>query len=231
MRLHGVLAVMLLALAATVSPFSTALADDFAPPPWRNDPDGGTTVQEWDFKFSDSVRDINDPLPPDGDSGLKRWGPGFGGDPPEAWEDGAWGWIDDGGGDGKIMPLEDAVLHLFIPNTLDDLRAKFLRIQITYSDRNMPPTGAKPSVKSVSSNISTGRRFGLPQDPAAGQHWEDWILNPNPHLEYIDIDVPKFVAIDQLIVDTICTVPEPGSGALLSMGIGVLLLRPRRPLH
>jgi hypothetical protein len=221
---NGSICLIAMLLAVRVSP-----ADDFAPPPWRNDPNGGTTVQEWEFRFSDSVRDATNPLPPDGDTVTQRWGPGAGGRPPGAWESEVWGWIDEGNGDGMIMPLADnQSLFLHIPNTLDDLPAKFLRIQIKYSDRNVPPTGAKPSVNRVESAPlpgTMGQRLGVPHDPAVGQHWEDWALNPNPHREYVAIDVPKYVAIDQLIVDTICTVPEPMSVILLAGSAGMLFLR------
>jgi hypothetical protein len=126
-----------------------------------------------------------------------------------------------------IVSLGDhGVLHLLIPNTLNNLPGKFLRIQITYSDRNMPPTGAVPSVTEISSAYGAGVRLGAAHQPAAGQRWEDWALYPNPQSEYVDIDVPKQIAIDQLVVDTICTIPEPSS--IMLLGISAVAILPRR---
>ena len=60
---------------------------------------------------------------------------------------------------------------------------------------------------------------------------ELWKIRPNPDYERIVINVPSDTLVDQIVVDTISTVPEPSSVLLAGLslaGVGLVALRRRR---
>ena len=127
-----------------------------------------------------------------------------------------WSWVDLGGGNGGIGPnvLTGETLVANVQNWIDELPIKFLRVQFTYLGTLAPSV-----IGVVGSDVNAGTVNGTPQ--GAGQfdathRYEDWIIQPNPDWEQIQIQVPFGTTLDELVINT-QSVPEPSS--LLLVGL------------
>jgi hypothetical protein len=204
-----------------------SVADDLFPPPWRGQP--LTTLTEWEF------RSPANPVPPDGDI-IPVVGDGLGptGFPeatisgPLTWDpwDGNGAWIGTG-----PDPLALGFIDLQIPNWIDTEPIKFLQIQITTQPRITQPSPGvilveNPFVAGIAASDPAGiidvTRLNVSELDlmTIDGHWhrtELWRIRPNPDWEIIRIAVPIDSLVDQIVVDTISTVPEPASLALTAL--------------
>ncbi|MEX2169188.1 MAG: PEP-CTERM sorting domain-containing protein [Pirellulales bacterium] len=242
MRLHGVIAVMSLALAATVSPFSSALADDFAPPPWRGGPND--TLQGWEFlDAGNQVSTGGYAKVADDPNVAQRWGngpvpffvpvPGIGSstpDPLATWTD-TWTWDPGADGDGGWTPqFIPGSMTLWIPNWIDNELLKLLRIQFTYD--GLPPEILGPILGGFGTdplNTVPGTPVGPPVFVDNRHYYQDWRIVPNPHWDRIGLLVPVGTRLDEIVVDTISfTIPEPSSALLMALALVGILAWHRR---
>lgn len=206
-------------LIIVVSLLSTsALADDFAPPPWvRGDP--LTTATEWEF-----LSDANSHTLADGNTVPLVQG-GYG--PPTVSISGAPGneptWSI-GDGDGQWTASANGPMNMYfeIGNWLDLEPVKYLRIQVTYN-------GSAPSVSSISalhqSEFVTVTPTGTTSFSTT-QILFEYEMNPNPFFEVFTLETPAGASIDQVVIDTIST-PEPATMSLLALG-ALTVMRRRR---
>ncbi len=196
---------VLLSLAAALA--VPAMAHDLNPPDWRGEPH--SALAHWE----------------DGDLGLTLT---------------EFEWVE------GVYPLHESepVLHfgesddgnvlidLDIPNFVDDLSKKWVRVQINWEGLADIP----PSIVDVSGEDgATGERvtweleYSSPvqpwTQPDGGYQYHDLLLEPNPDWEMIQITAPPDVIVDQIVVDTI-SIPEPATMGLL--GVGALALVKRR---
>ncbi len=212
-----------LSLLVVLSFSLSAQADDLKPPSWRGDPK--TTFRHWEFRVDPDMVPPANQVPPYG----------IGPDRAEDWFE---GFLTPG------FPERKGVWELFkselrgtgelgfkIPNFEDEMMTKEMWIQITWWHDNL-----RDSSKALSVTVSTSPavidqvelerkdtvladdwvhtllRIQLSQCP----EFEEIIIRPGP-----DVDTKIFV--DQVVVDTICGVPEPSTLALLGAGtLGLL---------
>ena len=121
----------------------------------------------------------------------------------------------------------DIVKEFHMPNFVDPLPLKRLRIQVTYS-------GSEPMIFGVTAEDPLGvesvtfvdRVYDIPQDPLQGYYYEDWEIVPNPDFEFVSILNLPGTIIHQVVIDTV-SVPEPATLGLLGFG-ALAVIRKRR---
>ena len=190
MRTCSISVLLAVALACPV------LADNFDPPTWRGDP---LSVQaEWYFT-DDFTPDPNNMAPDyynttgDGVHDLFDGPTHCHASPEVMWD--PLGYAYTGAASGT--------LDCFLVNFIDDYRDKDIWVQITYK------TAVAPVVYEVFAWPSEidGELVEVVDDEL-GSRRETWVLHPNPEREYVNISLPPFATLDQLVIDTISTGPE-----------------------
>jgi len=190
-----------------------ASADDFYPPIWSRTGPMAMTA-EWDF-----LADTN-PVDPDGP--LTNIDVPFKGgyDTRATIDGGAWQL----GNTGEWYFPNGGYITIEMDNVVDILPVKDLWIQITYIGQAPGVMAIQAFDDDVGSNVLVQRiDFG-----GDGNHaWEWWRLYPNPDWEFLHINVPEGVIVDQIIIDT-QSIPEPATVVLLGLGSLALIRRRRR---
>ena len=224
-RLFAVVSMMLLMSTQT-------LADDLTPPPWSRDGASNfTTAAEWDFTVNDGTNYVAD-----GSSVTTVNGDGGGGFPPQMSAGGDIGWVtyNDGGWQGGIGGTGPGSLNFRIANWIDDEPLKIVWMQMTYAPD--PVSGGSPFIEFIIADdplpITRTEQVSVTEGPISGDalgRWhklEVWEIEPNPDFESIQIVVLEGVTVDQVVIDTISTVPEP-TGLAMITAAGLLLARRR----
>jgi hypothetical protein len=203
---------------------ATSWADDVSPPSWpRLGATNRSTSAEWDFDD-----DGTNPLLPDGNTvplivgdfkpTLDGAFPGSAPHPSGA----ASGVLTYTAGSGFLNSgTAPGTIAFNVPNWIDQEPFKFLRIQVTY-------TGPTPGTRVFGFLGVPGDGNAVTEFPGAvvlgtvGQSlhmYQDWTLQPNPDWEQVVVDVPVGTFIDQVVIDTISTIPEPSALALAMMAL------------
>ena len=189
-----------------------SFADDLFEPPWRGQE--GTTFALWEFSTPDVTPDFEDN--PYGNAVLTPY-PG--------WDQ---NWEDQWGGRQGIWPLSGA-MDIEIPNRPEPFPIKIIWIQLSWAEQfpDSRPTVTERLVSDPPFAAELIRE--VPMEPTG--YLGNWmhstykiVLEPNPDLELIRIE--GGIMVDQLVIDTWCTIPEPGSMALI--GVGLLALTRRK---
>ena len=193
---------------------------DLNPAPFRTDPIGTptTTYQSWDFST-----DAN-PTPPDVDEnpyGTAELTVAGGFFDNTVWTDtlpgypghqGIWGYEDD--------------ISVFLPNNPTQNPYKEMWVQITYTASNAPNLYVLPEGNAADYVFMT-----LVENLDIDDGWfhatYHALVEPNPSFE-LNVIRPAdcTLYVDDLIIETICDVPEPATLAIL--GLGALLIRAKR---
>ena len=202
-------------LAAATAP---AWGDDFNPPPWRGLP--YSVEAEWEFLAPpvnpffitpDSFGTVGGPLYnlnpnilPHADLGIPN----------------DWAWVP-ADGDGGLLATNPggSSIAFNLPNYIDPLPEKWIRIQITYT-----------GTVSVAEVLGTDNGVLVPGVPVSqggvtGQRWFDYHIFPNPDWEQIVLFATEGSVIDQVYIDTI-SIPAP-AGVLAIAGMGLCWRRRR----
>ncbi len=217
-----------LLLGAVQGAFAHDFWDNWAGKPWqRGDP--GSTYQAWEFNenpgpqpvFSNNPYGIAlmtiqhgqypDPVPgPDGQT-INTWHIGVLAQGPTGLEE---------------VP---GTVDLFIPNNPVPNDLKLVYIQITSDKYTLG--NAEPSTYPGATSITHPGPI-IKHGPSSWYTY-NWLIEirPNPEYERITFEFPYSTNISQIVVDTICTVPEPSAFASLGVSglfTGLLAMRRRR---
>jgi len=204
-----------LALAAAAGFTTAAMADDLTPPSWRFN--AGTTVQHWDFSAG-PTGGAPDALPLNNSFGTPLLLPGGGAS-----------WMPSFSGRNDVWNLAAGSIDFFVPNTGNQNNQKNLWLQVTYF-------AAAPSPPSylVAGPNGLFNMVGGPQVTPLANGWfhelTQWTTPICPPFERVTIQpaIPGAVMmIDQVVIDTQCIVPTPGTASLLCLG-GLFAARRRR---
>lgn len=231
---HRSLARPALLAAALLLCSDPSYGDDLNPAPWPRD--GATnysTAAEWEF-FTDASPS---PLDADGVEVPLVIGDGLFGLPPQVLPSGDIAWtVYDGDGAwlGGANGIGPGALNFRVGNWIDNEPLKIVWMQMTYDPG---PAGLSPFIEfilpidplPITGVALTGVTDGpIPGDALGRWHrTEVWEITPNPDFESIQVIVPEGVLVDQVVIDTISTVPEPGTLALLAIS-GLAMARRRR---
>lgn len=216
----------LLATAAFVQPAASA---DWFPPDFRGLP--GSVYAVWDLNNPDNpdLADAFNAVPLDG---LPLF------DIPPIVEISNLEYYSDANVSGWMATDGFGILNFALPNFVDFLPLKNLWVQINYYAPNPNPADPLtfPWVAAVEASDNEqgfllGEFTGSFDIPQLGYRLETWEVRPNPDFELIQIMVPQGVLVDQVIIDTISTVPEAstmvlcGVSGLVIVGVGALRRR------
>lgn len=109
-----------------------------------------------------------------------------------------------------------------LPNYIDDLPLKLMRIQYSWfgqaGDAMTVAINVSPNVGGPIDLVGSGPVTPVPGVANAFHRWDDFEIRPNPDFEAIQVE---FTNADPrwLIFDTISTVPEPSSLACVLLGL------------
>lgn len=192
--------------ASLVFASGVALGDDLNPPPYRGDP--LSVFTHWSADASGFLTlnqftwvDDNDPS-----TTLTQFPPTVGFDP------------------------SMGVYDFRIPNFIDELPIKFMRIQLTWEGTSLPPLGISSEGFNVPNMVPGSLTFASPPlvftPGPGGYQFFDFEFVPNPEWEQIHVQMPPDALLVQVVIDTI-SIPSTGSLALLSLG-GLTMIRRRR---
>jgi hypothetical protein len=203
------------------------LADDFAPPLWRDDP--LWYYAEWDmFVLGDFSAGIN----PDFEDSLDDSDPAtylYNAFSTHLDFDASDGWsLEPPQGGGIINPERDASFVANVVNWVDWLPEKYLRVQVTFTDggNGAPDIVGADGFGPVSGGDPHQTLIDPPMFVDANHVYWDMIILPNPDWEQIEFFLPMGTSVDQLIIESV-SVPEPVTLGLMAFGAVALLKRRR----
>jgi hypothetical protein len=203
-----------------------AHADDTTPPPWRLG-NATATVQEWDFVTPTL------PLAPDGGT----WGSNGGGyvNPwgvPQLTAGTSAPWNANVLGRTGVYTFAgpNQLIKFDIPNWFSSTNAKDMWIQASFFAAGTPLT---PDVFISSSAFNGAATLVNQSTMSDGWTHANYSVHMAscPSIEQITFvnNTPVVMALDEVVVDTICTpVPEPASMAILGVGVAALIRRKKR---
>lgn len=118
-----------------------------------------------------------------------------------------------------------------VPNIIDELPLKLLRIQLTWVGTTAPPLGinaiGSEGTATVPGTVTHASVPNVYTQPDGGYQYFDIEFRPNPDFELIHVDLPENAELVQVVIDSISTVPEPTTIAMLALG-GFVAFRKRR---
>lgn len=150
-----------------------------------------------------------------------------------------WSWVEDsdpstylypGSPSLSLMSGTTNVYTLIVPNFIDEMPLKLLRLQLTWVGTTSPPvsiSGLGFDGSDVSNGIVTFASTPLVfTQPDGGYQYFDMEFRPNPDLERLDFIIAPGAELVQVVFDSI-SIPEPTSIAMLVFG-GLALLHKRK---
>jgi hypothetical protein len=124
---------------------------------------------------------------------------------------------------------EPGGLTIWIPNNPDPNLKKLIFWQVT-ADGSPTPTGTGPSVTTPGGATAKNLPAPYPNQGYPNTNWYTYNglieVIPNPEGEWITFDFLPSTNIEEIVIDTVCIVPEPTALSLLAIG-GLALLRRR----
>jgi hypothetical protein len=187
---------------------SSLLADDLTPPPWRGSP--LSVWAEWQLIPGSTALQV---LP--------------------------WTAIDDADPATTLSPIPITALvqpttaneyDFRVPNWIDNEPIKFMRLQLTWEGTAQLPMSvlsqAYDGANIISGSVAFVSTPVLAPNGVGYYQYYDIEFKPNPDFEDIRVALPPDGHLTQVVIDTVSTVPEPATMAILALG--GLVLRGKR---
>jgi hypothetical protein len=132
----------------------------------------------------------------------------------------------------QVLPSASGQYDFQLPNWKDNEPIKFMRVQLTWINGPANPVNVSSQAIWANNSITGNVQFAsTPVLNTAGNGWYqyfDLTFQPNPEWERVLVTLPSGGLMTQTVIDTISTVPEPATMAMLGFG-GLVLSRIRRP--
>jgi len=128
-----------------------------------------------------------------------------------------------------IIPSPNHEYKFHLPNFIDKMPIKYMRLQLTWTGNPLPPTGLILSGVEGVSGVPGNVVFTSPVNPlATGAFYQYYDIEfmPNPDMERWSVFLPDNAFLVQAVTDTVSTVPEPATITTLMLG-SLLFLRKR----
>jgi hypothetical protein len=130
----------------------------------------------------------------------------------------------------QIMPNTAGIYDFQLPNWKDNMPIKYMHLQLTWE--NAPPAPVNVFSQAIFANNTIIGAIAFASTPTlspSGTGWYqyfDLTFQPNPEWERVQVQLPSGGYLTQIVIDTVSTVPEPATMAIL--GLGSLALRIKR---
>jgi hypothetical protein len=123
--------------------------------------------------------------------------------------------------------FSDNARYVFdVPNFVDEMPIKYLRIQLTWEGTTAPPLGVDSTGFEGSTPVSGLVTFASTPlvftQPDGGYQYFDLEYIPNPDYETITVQVADGAQLVQVVIDSV-SVPEPATIGLLAFGTLAML--------
>lgn len=122
-----------------------------------------------------------------------------------------------------------SIYQFTVPNIVDELPLKLLRIQLTWVGTTKPPIDISAHGLEGNGDVTGVVAFAsspnIYTQPDGGYQYFDIEFRPNPDYEVIDIYLPEKAELVQVVIDSISTVPEPATLSILALGGVVMMYR------
>lgn len=129
-----------------------------------------------------------------------------------------------------VVPGFDNLYWLQLPNFVDELPTKFMRLQLTWSGTTQPPLSIFSNALELGQLIPGAITYSSTPlvftQPDGGYQYFDIEFHPNPDFEDVYVKLPSDGRLEQVVIDTI-SIPEPATLGLLAFG-GLALMRWRK---
>jgi hypothetical protein len=132
----------------------------------------------------------------------------------------------------QVLPDPASAIYDFqLPNWKDNMPIKYMRVQLSWENAPASPVNVFSQAIFANNSITGAIAFAsTPTLNASGTGWYqyfDLTFQPNPEWERVQVTLPSGGYLTQAVIDTVSTVPEPATIAMLSLGGLVLRLRRR----
>ncbi len=130
----------------------------------------------------------------------------------------------------SIVAGAAGIYEFQVPNFIDEMPIKYLRLQLTWEGTTLPPRsvitdGYMATGEAVPGFVTSASTPLAYTQPDGGYQYFDIEYRPNPAFERIQVALPPNSVLVQAVVDSI-SIPEPASLALMAFG-GLAFLRQR----
>jgi hypothetical protein len=130
----------------------------------------------------------------------------------------------------QVLPDPTGAYDFQLPNWKDNMPIKYMRVQLSWDNGPAGPVNVFSQAIWANTSINGNITFAsTPTLNASGNGWYqyfDLTFQPNPEWERVHVQLPAGSLMTQAVIDTISTVPEPATVAIL--GFGALALRGKR---
>ncbi|WP_186804715.1 PEP-CTERM sorting domain-containing protein [Limihaloglobus sulfuriphilus] len=121
----------------------------------------------------------------------------------------------------EIISGENGRYIFEVPNFVDEMPIKYLRIQLTWQNVTTPPLGVNSEGVEGTSPVPGVVTFAsnplVFTQPDGGYQYFDLEYRPNPDYETISVQLAQDAVLVQAVIDSV-SVPEPASLGLLLVG-------------